>query len=102
VKLVEPLEEALPAGDCPVLVRWSGDISWAWGAGVVLALHEDGRDVRVVPRWRNMFGERATRDVPPGSPVLTVVAPNGQGAGEVVSSTRTLRVHLQPGSCGAP
>ena len=102
VKLVEPLDEALPAGDCPVLVRWSGDIGWAWGAGVVLALEEDGRDVRVVPRWRNMFGERATRDVPPGTPVLTVVGPNGRGTGEVVSSTKTLRVHLQPGSCGAP
>jgi hypothetical protein len=101
-KLIGPLDDAVPKGDCPILVRWSGDVGWAWGAGLALALQEDGRDVRVDPRWRVMFGARATRDVPPDTPTLTVVAPNGRAAGPVVSSTRTLRVHLGGGSCGAP
>jgi hypothetical protein len=100
-KLVAPLDTALPRGDCPVLVRWSGDIGWAWGAGVVLALEEQGRDVRVDPRWRFMFGEPAAREVPSDSPTLTVVAPNGSGAGPVVASTRALQVHRTGGSCGA-
>jgi hypothetical protein len=101
-KLVAPLDEVVPAGDCPVLVRWSGDVAWAWGAGVVLALEEQGRDVRVDPRWRVMFGEDATRRVRPDTPTLTVVGPNGEGAGRVVSATATLRVHLRDGVCGAP
>jgi hypothetical protein len=101
-KLVAPLDDVVPAGDCPVLVRWSGDVAWAWGAGVVLALEEQGRDVRVDPRWRVMFGEDATRRVPPDTPTLTVVGPNGEGAGRVVSATATLRVHLRDGVCGAP
>jgi hypothetical protein len=100
-KLVAPLDTALPRGDCPVLVRWSGDIGWAWGAGVVLALEEEGRDVRVEPRWRFMFGERAAREVSSDSPTLTVVAPNGSGTGPVVASTRALQVHRTGGSCGA-
>ena len=100
-KLVAPLDEVVPAGDCPVLVRWSGDVAWAWGAGVVLALEEDGRDVRVDPRWQVMFGGDATRPVPADTPTLTVVGPNGEGSGRVVSSTRTLQVHLRDGVCEA-
>jgi hypothetical protein len=101
-RLTVPLDRTLPDGDCPVLVRFSGDAGWAWGSGVVLALEKAGRDVLVDPRWRVMFGERATADVRPGTPTLTVVGPNGDGAGRVVSSTRTVRVHLGGGSCGAP
>ena len=100
-KLVAPLDDVVPQGDCPVLVRWSGDAGWAWGAGVALALQKTGREVLVNPRWRVMFGDEAVGDVPPGSPIVTVVAPNGDGAGPVVSRTRTLRVHLGGGSCGA-
>ncbi len=100
-KLVAPLDEVVPQGDCPVLVRWSGDAGWAWGAGVVLALEKQGRDVLVNPRWRVMFGDDAVRDVPPGTPILTVVGPNGDGVGPVVSRTKTLRVHLGGGTCGA-
>jgi len=100
-RLVAPLDDVVPDGDCPVLVRWSGDAGWAWGAGVALALEKAGHDVRVNPRWRVMFGEDAVRDVPPGSPILTVVAPNGDGTGPVVSRTTTLRVHLGGGTCGA-
>jgi hypothetical protein len=100
-KLVAPLDEVLPSGDCPVLVRFSGDVAWAWGAGVVLAVEEEGRDVRVDPRWRIMFGERATRRPPADVPTLTVVGPNGEGEGRVVSATQTLRVHLREGTCGA-
>ena len=96
--LVPQLDEAVPPGDCPVLVRWSGDASWAWGVGVVVALHDDGREVRVDRRWRHMFGDRIARRAP-GAPLLTVVATRARGAGPVVARTGGLEVHLQPGTC---
>jgi len=99
-RLTDGLEEALPPGDCPVLVRFSGDVGWAWGAGVALAVEKGGRDVVVDPRWRVMFGDRASDDVPADSPLLTVVAPNGDGPGPVVTSSRYVQVRLAGGSCG--
>jgi hypothetical protein len=99
-RLTDGLEDALPPGDCPVLVRFAGDVGWAWGAGVVLAVEKAGHDVRVDPRWRVMFGDRAVDDAPPDSPLLTVVAPNGDGPGAVVTSSRFVQVRLAGGTCG--
>jgi hypothetical protein len=99
-RLTEGLDAALPPGDCPVLVRFSGDVGWAWGAGVVLALEKAGHDVRVDPRWRIMFGDRAVEKAPAESPALTVVGPNGDGPGAVVSNSRWVQVRLAGGTCG--
>jgi hypothetical protein len=100
-RLTDGLEAALPPGDCPVHVRFTGDVGWAWGAGVVLAVEDAGRDVRVDPRWRVMFGDRAVDGVPADSPLLTVVAPNGDGPGAVVTGSRFVQVRLAGGRCGA-